>query len=1095
MGRRQWLSLLIQLPVMTLLALPLAAQVRSVCPGGLAPQGVVVAVGGDVRAQSQTGSSFDLAVGTPLCPLDQITTGSRSRVEFRLAGKDTTTGTSDNAVTVIPAPESDCVTLLNGLLALISSVRGRHCVRTPFIDAGIEGTEAVVAVDGPTGDSFVLVRAGEVGVVDRRDPDDRRLLEAGPAGNRNAAFATRTQHLTIATPENVPAKFRDLLLQPEGATDWAVYYPPILLGTGVADPSVREAAALLRSGDPARAERVLAAATLEGRDEAASLALRSVAAVSLDDAPRGLVLADEAVALDPGLGAAHIAQSYALQAQGKLDAARLAAKAAVKAAPDDAYAWARLAELELTIGDRRAAGEAVSRSLGVAETALARSIEGFVALAANDFDKAEAAFHRAIAIDSQAPLPRLGLGLAAIRQGRLAEGRLEMEAAVALDPRRADLRTWLARAYLEEQRPAKAAAQLDLALDIDPDDPNIHLFSALERFEANDPIGALRDLEAAAGDRRAALRSASGLAEDEAVRSIAAGRVLDVLGFDVLAMQKAARAVDLFPTSPAAHRFLFDAFRGRPGFEIVQTSELLRYQLLAPPSNDPVQPSLSEPSLALVTVPGVTRPTFHEFSPLFNRDGWFGVGFGALGNNGVLSDEVAVSYLNRNFSVSAGQYYFQDDGFRVNDEVEHSVLSVLAKYAPTPEVTFTAEARGRQTTQGDRFLRPVEDPFIRVEEGFDPNLFRLGVHVKATRELDLLAFGTVSQVESKQGFSYVDPSLGGEMARFSDEIFAAEVQGVYQFGMGHVTAGGSVSRTRGEVSRDSGTKEDAEADQASLYAYTVLAPASNLELTLGLSYDWATATKRDLGTGDVLADDVSQLNPKLGVRAEIVGGLVLRGAAFRTSKRNFVSDQTLEPTTIAGFAQFFDDFDRTDAWTVATGADVRVADNVWLGAEYLHRSFTIPLGTTADDGEEQAIVGYANATVGTNWALSAGVQFSNNSTEKFDRPSAVKTLLLSGGARYFHPSGFFAAAEAVWADQSAEELNGRPDTEANATGFVLNGAVGYRLPANRGLLSLEVENLLDNDLSLQNPLVNSARPSTRPLAEELSIVARMTVSF
>ena len=60
---------------------------------------------------------------------------------------------------------------------------------------------------------------------------------------------------------------------------------------------------------------------------------------------------------------------------------------------------------------------------------------------------------------------------------------------------------------------------------------------------------------------------------------------------------------------------------------------------------------------------------------------------------------------------------------------------------------------------------------------------------------------------------------------------------------------------------------------------------------------------------------------------------------------------------------------------------------------------------------------------------------------------------------------------------------------------MLNGAVGYRLPSNRGLLSLEVENLLDNDLSLQNPLVNSARPSTRPLAEELSIIARMTVSF
>ena len=179
------------------------------------------------------------------------------------------------------------MTLLGGILALISSVQGRHCVRTPFIDAGIEGTEAVVAVDGPTGDSFVLVRVGEVGVVDRRDPGNRLLLEAGPDGDRAAAFATQAQRLTVATPDNVPVKFRDLLLRPEGATDWAVYYPPVLLGTGVADPTVREAAALLDGGDPAGAERALAAARLEGRAEAAALALRAVAAVSLNDPVKG----------------------------------------------------------------------------------------------------------------------------------------------------------------------------------------------------------------------------------------------------------------------------------------------------------------------------------------------------------------------------------------------------------------------------------------------------------------------------------------------------------------------------------------------------------------------------------------------------------------------------------------------------------------------------------------------------------------------------------------------------------------------------------------------------------------------------------------
>ncbi|MEO0763038.1 MAG: hypothetical protein AAFZ09_14745, partial [Pseudomonadota bacterium] len=63
------------------------------------------------------------------------------------------------------------------------------------------------------------------------------------------------------------------------------------------------------------------------------------------------------------------------------------------------------------------------------------------------------------------------------------------------------------------------------------------------------------------------------------------------------------------------------------------------------------------------------------------------------------------------------------------------------------------------------------------------------------------------------------------------------------------------------------------------------------------------------------------------------------------------------------------------------------------------------------------------------------------------------------------------------------------------TGVVLNAAVGYRLPRSRGQISLEVNNLLDRDFDFQNPLLNSARPTTRPLAEELSVIGRVTLTF
>ena len=243
----------------------------------------------------------------------------------------------------------------------------------------------------------------------------------------------------------------------------------------------------------------------------------------------------------------------------------------------------------------------------------------------------------------------------------------------------------------------------------------------------------------------------------------------------------------------------------------------------------------------------------------------------------------------------------------------------------------------------------------------------------------------------------------------------------------------------------------------------------------------------------------SQVNPKLGVRAEVSEGMIVRGAVVRTLKRNFVADQTLEPTTIAGFTQFFDDVDATDAWMSGIGVDLRLAPNLWAGAEYVHRSLSIPTGegtaVEAFNGEEDFLSGYANATLGPSLALSAGVQIIDSRRDNPGRPASARTTMVPVGARYFHPSGLFAAAEAIWFDQSTEARTETGDVSRDESGAVLNGAIGYRLPKNRGLISVEADNILDTKLYTQSAPVNSARPSARPIADEFSLVARVTISF
>ena len=79
-------------------------------------------------------------------------------------------------------------------------------------------------------------------------------------------------------------------------------------------------------------------------------------------------------------------------------------------------------------------------------------------------------------------MPRLGLGLAKIRDGELVAGREELEVAVALDPSNSLLRSYVGKAYYEENtqsRDSLAAAQYELAASLDSLDPTPYFYDAI----------------------------------------------------------------------------------------------------------------------------------------------------------------------------------------------------------------------------------------------------------------------------------------------------------------------------------------------------------------------------------------------------------------------------------------------------------------------------------------------------------------------------------------------------------------------------------------------------------------------------------------
>ena len=159
-----------------------------------------------------------------------------------------------------------------------------------------------------------------------------------------------------------------------------------------------------------------------------------------------------------------------------------------------------------------------------------------------------------------------------------------------------------------------------------------------------------------------------------------------------------------------------------------------------------------------------------------------------------------------------------------------------------------------------------------------------------------------------------------------------------------------MSRTRGEASEShvfgevTGLRSaELEAHQASLYAYSILAPSDNFELTLGFSYD--TADDQETRRTGTLTHRPTTLTAQSKTRNS------RRNHGWSGPPRGRLSER---PSVISCPIRRLNPrpspASRSSSTTLTgpmPGQQPRVPtsvlrDNVWMGAEYLHRSLEIP---------------------------------------------------------------------------------------------------------------------------------------------------------
>ncbi|MFN0071468.1 MAG: TonB-dependent receptor domain-containing protein, partial [Chloroflexota bacterium] len=120
------------------------------------------------------------------------------------------------------------------------------------------------------------------------------------------------------------------------------------------------------------------------------------------------------------------------------------------------------------------------------------------------------------------------------------------------------------------------------------------------------------------------------------------------------------------------------------------------------------------------------------------------------------------------------------------------------------------------------------------------------------------------------------------------------------------------------------------AKHTNAYMYSFINPLNNLTFTLGVSVDFYDSKNA------AVAPDQKQINPKVGMVWNPLPGTTVRAAAFRSLTRALITSQTLEPTQVAGFNQFYDDFESTEAWRYGAAVNQKFSRTVFGGIEYSH---------------------------------------------------------------------------------------------------------------------------------------------------------------
>jgi tetratricopeptide (TPR) repeat protein len=1074
------------------------------------------------------------------CPGDRIRVGKTGRTSI-LLNDETLIRLAENSVIQLSDHQEkgrNWLKLFDGVAHFFSRVQNHFQVNTPYVNAFIEGTEFTVAVT--TDRAFVTVLEGRVAAI-----------------NSYGEVKLKGGQKAVALPDKAPIV--EQVVDPLDAVKWTLYYPPLIDNPSTVDPKttqrdrlsdlqddliglvqspgtaqdpamlVYRASLHLRVGGVEAARQDLLRALSLEPDQTDAQALLSIIATVHNQPSRALKLAQRAQENDPQSLAALLALSYAQQARFSLPEALQAAKRATQAAPESELAWSQLARLQLMFRNLGEATDAARRAVQIEpQRSQPHTTLGFVHLAGFKTDAAQQAFEKAIQLDrTAAPLPRFGLGLVKIRKGYLQEGRRQLEIAANLDPGNPLIRSYLGKAYYEEKRNNLAETQFILAKRFDENDPTAWFYNAILQQSQNRPVVALNELQSAIdlNDNRAVYRSRFLLDQDEAARDASQARVYQDLGFEQLARREAYKSLQISPQNHSAHRLLADSYNnGDSLLNTARMSELLQSQLLQPLNSNPIQPQLAVSGLGILDGAGPSDTGYAEYTPLFTRNG-LNLQLNAIGGSDKTGgNDLILGGLYDRVAFSLGQFHYQTEGWRINNEQKQDIYNAFLQVALTPSSSIQFEYRHHDKESGDLdFTFEPEDVDPYENNRLSQRVSRIGLHHKLKTGSHLIASAISKDVlDIKERLNVpiyktaeetgIYPAMVDHTYRRTNDsesqlLELQLIQPIFQYntiiGAGYFgdqriklvkefniyhwhTPDGIDTR---QIELDL-TDDPVDPEFRNFYLYSHLDLPAHFNLTVGASYEEFESSYTN----------ITQLSPKFGLTWEPSDNISLRGAYMKSLVRPDSLDQTIEPTQVAGFNQQFFVGQGTEVEQYGLGVDVKLTPTLNIGVEYTHEDLNEPLLVYVLEVEEEVVrrdvIEHELTHTYLHWTpsdrLGFRVAFENDSFTGILSPQVLKTMRLPIGVNYHWPSGFFLKTEGIYIDQEITR-NGNQHDKEDFWNFDL--VTGYRFPKRYGKVELIVKNLLDEKFDYYDAGYNKDEMPNPQYWPERQLFLRLSLDF